>query len=117
MACVLYCPQLGYVGRIIPLVVSVLPARHTGGSSLRLGISRLDCRNMQCYAPATKVLNSRQSGVHCQQPIAMIRTIKRMFMLLIMTAATPHPGFSQSNPHLQTFFRQSVGLTEEQIAA
>ena len=47
----------------------------------------------------------------------MIRTIKPMVMLLIMTAATPDPGFSQSNPHLQTFFRQNVGLTEDQIAA
>ena len=47
----------------------------------------------------------------------MIRTIERMIVLLIMTAATPHPGFSQSNPHLQTFSRQSVGSTEDQIAA
>jgi hypothetical protein len=46
----------------------------------------------------------------------MIRTIKPMVMLLIMTAATSHPGFSQSNS-LQTFFRQNVGLTEDQIAA
>lgn len=72
---------------------------------------------MQCYASATKVLNSHQSGIHCRQPIAMMRTIKRMAMLLIMTAATPHHGFSQSNPDLQAFFRQSVGLTEDQIAA
>ena len=47
----------------------------------------------------------------------MMRTIKRMVALLIMTAATPHHGFSQSNPDLQAFFRQSVGLNEEQIAA
>jgi hypothetical protein len=71
---------------------------------------------MQCYASATKVLNSHQSGIHCRQPIAMMRTIKRMVMLLIMTAAMPHPGFSQSKPDLQAFFRQSVGLTEDQIA-
>jgi hypothetical protein len=55
--------------------------------------------------------------MHCRQPIAMMRTIKRMVILLIMTAATPHPGFSQSNPHLQTFLRQNVGLTEDQITA
>jgi len=29
----------------------------------------------------------------------------------------PVPGFSQSNPDLQAFFRQSIGLTEDQIAA
>ena len=64
-----------------------------------------------------KVLNSHQSGIHCRQPIAMMRTIKRMVMLLIMTGATPHPGFSQSNPHLQTFFQQIIGLNQDQIAA
>ena len=47
----------------------------------------------------------------------MMRTIKRTVALLIMTAATPHHGFSQSNPHLQVFFQQSVGLNEDQIAA
>ena len=77
----------------------------------------LNSGNTQCYVVATKVLNSHQSGVHCRQPIAMIRTIKPMVMLLIMTAATPRPGFSQSNPHLQTFFQQIVGLNQDQIAA
>ena len=47
----------------------------------------------------------------------MMQTIKSIVVLLIMTAAAPRPGFSQSNPHLQTFFRESVGLTEDQIAA
>jgi hypothetical protein len=47
----------------------------------------------------------------------MMRTINRMVALLVLTAATSHPGFSQSNPHLQTFFRQSVGLNDDQIAA
>jgi len=47
----------------------------------------------------------------------MMRTIKRVVALLIMTAVMPHHAFSQSNPDLQAFFRQSVGLNEEQIAA
>ena len=47
----------------------------------------------------------------------MMRTIERVVVLLIMTAAMPHLGFSQSNPDLQAFFRQSVGLNEDQIAA
>jgi len=29
----------------------------------------------------------------------------------------PLQGFSQSNPHLEAFFRQSIGLTDDQIAA
>ena len=36
--------------------------------------------------------------------------------LLIITAGMPLQGFSQSNPDLQAFFRQSIGLTEDQIA-
>jgi hypothetical protein len=34
-----------------------------------------------------------------------------------LVAAAALPGFSQSNPDLQTFFRQDIGLSEDQIAA
>jgi hypothetical protein len=37
--------------------------------------------------------------------------------LLVLIAAAALPGFSQSNPDLQTFFRQDIGLSEDQIAA
>jgi hypothetical protein len=37
--------------------------------------------------------------------------------LLALMAATALPGPSQSNPDLRTFFRQNIGLTEDQIAA
>jgi hypothetical protein len=40
-----------------------------------------------------------------------------MVAVLIMTAVMPRHGFSQSNPDLQAFFRQNVGLNEDQIAA
>jgi hypothetical protein len=36
---------------------------------------------------------------------------------LVLIAAVAQPSFSQSNPLLQKFFRQNVGLTEDQIAA
>jgi hypothetical protein len=36
---------------------------------------------------------------------------------VVLLAAAALPGFSQSNPALQTFFRQNVGLSEDQIAA
>jgi len=32
-------------------------------------------------------------------------------------AAASRPGFSQSNPDLETFFRQNIGLSQDQIAA
>ena len=47
----------------------------------------------------------------------MMRTVRSMAAVLIMTAVMPGHGFSQSNPNLQAFFRQSVGLNEDQIAA
>jgi hypothetical protein len=36
--------------------------------------------------------------------------------LVALIAAAALPGFSQSNPDLQTFFRQDIGLTQDQIA-
>ena len=65
----------------------------------------------------------------CDQPIydekclvrfPMMRDVKRIVASLIITAGMaglPLLGFSQSNEHLQGFFRQSIGLTEDQIAA
>jgi hypothetical protein len=54
--------------------------------------------------------------------VAMIRvTVIRRFMptaaLLVLVAAAARPGFSQSNSTLRAFFRQDVGLSEDQIAA
>jgi len=46
-----------------------------------------------------------------------MRDVKRIVALLIITAGMPLQGFSQSNPHLEAFFRQSIGLTDDQIAA
>jgi hypothetical protein len=54
--------------------------------------------------------------------VAMIGvTVIRRFMptaaLLVLIAAAAMPGFSQANSALRAFFRQDVGLSEEQIAA
>jgi len=49
--------------------------------------------------------------------IPVMRGVKRIMALLIITAGTHLQGFSQSNPDLQAFFRQGIGLTEDQIAA
>ena len=47
----------------------------------------------------------------------MIRSTMPAAALLALMAATALPGPSQSSPDLQTFFRQNIGLTEDQIAA
>jgi hypothetical protein len=47
----------------------------------------------------------------------MIRSATRIAALLALMAATAVPGPSQSNPDLRTFFRQNIGLTEDEIAA
>jgi hypothetical protein len=36
---------------------------------------------------------------------------------LVLVAATALPGTSQSNPDLQTFFRQNIGLSQDEIAS
>jgi hypothetical protein len=48
--------------------------------------------------------------------VAMIPTIVRTPALLILIAAAAARGFSQSNPDLETFFRQNIGLSQDQIA-
>ena len=47
----------------------------------------------------------------------MIRKVMPAAALLVLIAAAALPGFSQSNPDLETFFRQNIGLSEDQIAA
>ncbi|HMD86653.1 MAG TPA: hypothetical protein VKO18_18350 [Terriglobia bacterium] len=47
----------------------------------------------------------------------MMRRVIPAATLLVLIAAAALPGFSQSNPDLKTFFRQKIGLSEDQIAA
>jgi len=47
----------------------------------------------------------------------MKQTVIQIAALLLVMEATPLPGFSQSNPDLHTFFQQSIGLNQDQIAA
>jgi hypothetical protein len=47
----------------------------------------------------------------------MIRSVTTTVALLLLTAAAALPGSPQSNSDLQTFFRQDIGLSPDQIAA
>ncbi len=47
----------------------------------------------------------------------LFRRVKRAASLLVMIAAAALPGSPQPNPDLQTFFRQDIGLSQDQIAA
>jgi hypothetical protein len=49
--------------------------------------------------------------------VAMIRSVVATSALLLLIAAAALPCSAQSNPDLQTFFRQDLGLSEDQIAA
>jgi len=40
----------------------------------------------------------------------------RVAALLVVVAAMPWPGFSQSNPRLETFFQQNIGLNKDEVA-
>src|ERR1700688_4270672 len=57
------------------------------------------------------------SGMEKMKAVALIRRIMPAVALLIVNAAVALPGKSQSNPDLQTFFRQNIGLSQDQIAA
>jgi hypothetical protein len=46
-------------------------------------------------------------------PDATVRSVVRTAALLTLVSV---PGHSQSNPDIQTFFRQDIGLTKDQIA-
>ena len=46
----------------------------------------------------------------------VIRTVMRAAALLGLVAAAAMPGFCQSNPKLEAFFRQDIGLSQDQIA-
>ena len=48
---------------------------------------------------------------------AMIRSVMSIFALVVLIAATALPSHSQSNRDLQSFFRQDIGLSPDQIAA
>ena len=48
---------------------------------------------------------------------AMTRSFRPKALLLVLIIAAAMPGFSQSNPYLQTFFRQDIGLSQDQISA
>ena len=49
--------------------------------------------------------------------VAMIRSVILAATFLVLIAAASLPAFCQSNPDLQTFFQQDIGLTQDQIAA
>ena len=48
--------------------------------------------------------------------VAIIRNLMLPLTLWVLIAAAPPISFSQSNPDLQTFFRQNIGLNEDQVA-
>ena len=49
--------------------------------------------------------------------VVMLRSLIPTVALLVLIAAAARPGFSQSNPDLQTFFRRDLGLSQDQIAS
>ena len=60
-----------------------------------------------------RAMQQNASGRKC----AMIRTVMPGAVLLALIAAVALPSSSQSNPDLETFFRQDIGLSQDQTAA
>ncbi|HTC93770.1 MAG TPA: hypothetical protein VK699_09995 [Terriglobales bacterium] len=57
------------------------------------------------------------SGKVATGRLAMTRSAMHLAVLLALIAAAALPGSSQSNPDLQKFFREDIGLNDDQIAA
>jgi hypothetical protein len=49
--------------------------------------------------------------------VAMILSVMHIAVFLALITATALPAFCQSNPALETFFQQDIGLSQDQIAA
>jgi hypothetical protein len=47
----------------------------------------------------------------------MIQTSMRAGLLLVLTAMAAVSGYAQANPDVESFFRQNIGLSDDQIAA
>ena len=68
------------------------------------------------------VKRNRVSVVPCATRIvdgdrfALIRSVIRTAVLLVLIAAGAVPCFSQANPDLQTYFKEYIGLSDGQIA-
>jgi hypothetical protein len=60
-------------------------------------------------------MNDRAKSTHGK--IVMIRNVMSAAALLVLIVAATLPSFSQSNPELQTFFQQNIGLSLDQVAA
>ena len=59
----------------------------------------------------------RPRGKNHWGKVATLRSVILAALVVAFTAATALPAFCQSNPDLQSFFQQDVGLTLDQIAA
>ncbi len=67
---------------------------------------------------AADIYEPRRSGA--EKPwdrVAIIRSVILAVVLLFLIAAATQSAFWQSNPDLQAFFQQDIGLTPNQIAA
>ena len=47
----------------------------------------------------------------------MLQSLFSIAVLTVLVTATAQPGSSQSNPDLQAFFQQNIGLSQDQIAS
>jgi hypothetical protein len=67
---------------------------------------------------AANIYNFRGPGAKNRWgKVAMIRSVILAAVLVALIAAVALPAFCQSNPDLETFFQQDIGLTQDQIAA
>jgi hypothetical protein len=66
----------------------------------------------------TRIRKYRGPNLECDRSrVVILRSFISTGTLLLLLAASAQPGRSQSNPDLQTFFRQNIGLSQDQISS
>jgi hypothetical protein len=70
-------------------------------------------KNMQ----AAHIFHSRGPAAKTRWgKVALVHSVILAALLVVLIAATARPAHCQSNPDLQTFFQQDIGLTQDQVA-
>ena len=93
------------------------------GSGMHAGADRIDqtsetFSSLLGFRPADgpSQVGRQYAGDSAWGKLVTIRSVMRTAALLVLIAATGLPSSSQSTPDIEKFFRQNVGLSQDQIA-
>jgi hypothetical protein len=123
--CLPFSPLAGVLGFTpLPPGYLVLLVIATGACLLLVEFvkRRLLSRATQMNAMRTRETDTWKGRAKCcsangEGRLAMIRSAIVTVELLVLITVVPRPAISQANPRLEAFFRQNIGLSQDQIVA